>query len=92
MSRPLSPDTRAVLAAIDGHDTPRVTVAQGLRALAFLKPGRPITNDQLIRIAEELDPCHPTPLSPAPAVVPVAYDAYSEGPLSDFADGGMPLG
>ena len=30
--------------------------------------------------------------APAPAVVPVAYDAYSEGPLSDFADGGMPLG
>lgn len=56
MSKPLSPDTRAVLAAIDGYDTPRVTVAQGFRALAFLKPGGPITNDQLIRIAEELDP------------------------------------
>ena len=51
----LSHDTRAVLAAIDGCENPRVTVAQGLRALAFLEPAGPITNDQLIRIAEELD-------------------------------------
>jgi hypothetical protein len=53
---PLSPDTRAVLAAIDGYDTTRVTVAQAFRALAFLKPTGAITPDQLIRIAEELDP------------------------------------
>jgi hypothetical protein len=54
--RPLSPDTRGVLFAIDGYATPRVTVAQGFRALVFLKPGGPITADQLIRIADELDP------------------------------------
>ncbi len=56
VSKPLSPDTRAVLAAIDGYGAPRETVAQGFRALAFLRPGGPITNEQLIRIAEELDP------------------------------------
>ncbi len=55
---PLSPDTRAVLAAINGYDTPRVTLAQGFRALAFLRPASdgPITPDQLVRIARELDP------------------------------------
>ena len=66
MTEPLSPqalaasslglDTRAVLAVIDDYDTPRVTVAQSLRALAFLNGTGPITPDQLIRIAEELDP------------------------------------
>jgi hypothetical protein len=55
---PLSPDTRALLAVIDfyGYDTPRITVAQSFRALAFLRPTGPITPDQLVRIAEELDP------------------------------------
>jgi len=56
MLAPLSPDTKAVLAAIYGYDTPRVTVAQSFRALAFLMPTGPITPDQLIRIAKELDP------------------------------------
>ena len=53
---PLSPDTRAVLAAIDGYDTPRITVAQALRALAFLERHGPLTPGVLIRIAEQLDP------------------------------------
>jgi hypothetical protein len=53
---PLSPDTRAVLAAIDGYDTPRITVAQAFRALAFLRPIETLAPAQLIRIAEELDP------------------------------------
>lgn len=56
VSKPLSPDTRDVLAAIDCYGAPREAVAQGFRALAFLRPGGPITNEQLIRIAEELDP------------------------------------
>ena len=55
-ARPLSPDTRAVLAAIDGYDTPRITVAQAFRALAFLRPIETLSPAQLIRIAEELDP------------------------------------
>ena len=52
----LSPDTRAVLAAIDGYDSPRITVAQAFRALAFLRPIETLAPAQLIRIAEELDP------------------------------------
>ena len=55
-ARPLSPDTRAVLEAIDGYDTPRITVAQAFRALAFLRPIETLAPAQLIRIAEELDP------------------------------------
>ena len=55
-ARPLSPAAQAVLDAINGCDTPRVTVAQAFRALAFSRPSGLITNDQLIRIADELDP------------------------------------
>ena len=67
MSKPLSPDTRALLAVIDpakdpnglfipALQTPRVQLAQGLRALALLRRSEPLTPDQLFHIADELDP------------------------------------
>jgi hypothetical protein len=67
MTKPLSPDTKALLAVIDppkdpgglfipAPQTPRVQLAQGLRALAFLTPSEPLTPDHLFRIADELDP------------------------------------
>jgi hypothetical protein len=67
MTKPLSPDTRALLAVIGPPENldasfipallaPRVQVALGLRALAFLKRSEPLTPDQLLRIADELDP------------------------------------
>jgi hypothetical protein len=67
MNKPLSPDTQALLAVIDPAEdpyglflpaplTPRVQMAQGLRALVFTKRSEPLTEDQLLRIADELDP------------------------------------
>jgi hypothetical protein len=67
MTKPLSPDTRALLAVIDPPEnldgsfipaslTPRAQVALGLRALAFLKLSEPLAPGQLLRIADELDP------------------------------------
>jgi hypothetical protein len=67
MNKRLSADTRALLVVIDppkdpsglfipAPQTPRAVFAQGLRALAFLKRSEPLTPDELIRIADELDP------------------------------------
>ena len=67
MTKPLSPDTQALLAVIEpakdpgglfnpAPQTPRVQLAQALRALAILKPSGLLTPDRLFRIADELDP------------------------------------
>ena len=56
MTAPMSADTKAVLAAVLDYNNERITIAQAFRALAFLAPTEPLTRDQLIRIAEELDP------------------------------------
>ena len=56
MTAPLSRDSQAVLAAGLGYNSERIAIAQAFRALAFLAPTEPLTPDQLIRIAEELDP------------------------------------
>jgi hypothetical protein len=67
MTKPLSPDTQTLLAVIEpakdpgglfipAPQTTRVQFAQGLRALAFFKRGQLLTPDQLLRIADELDP------------------------------------
>ena len=56
MTTPLSRDTQAVLAAALGYNDERIAIAQAFRALAFLAPREPLTQDQLIRIAMEIDP------------------------------------
>ena len=60
MKELLSPDTEAVLFAVQGFHGPEV-VAQAFRALVFGATTEPLTPDLLIRIADEIDPPSPTP-------------------------------
>ena len=58
MPKPLSPETIAILAAIQvyGPKAPEIA-AQALRAMVFLGCSRmPLDRNQLHQIAEELDP------------------------------------
>ena len=57
MTAPLSPETTAILAAIQGYgpNAPEIA-AQALRAMVFLGCSRmPLDRDQLHQISEELD-------------------------------------
>lgn len=52
----MSRETQAILAAIDDYESPRVTVAQAFRALAFLASApMPMDRGQLLAIATELE-------------------------------------
>ena len=56
MTKPMSRETQAILAAIDDYESPRVTVAQAFRALAFLASApMPMDRGQLLAIATELE-------------------------------------